>query len=99
MIRMSSRICSGVLGRPRFRFFGLGFFSARIQSRTWTVRHQLPDDLAAEVLGKLDQAIPLFRGNDDAFWQARPQNLVLDLQVFDLAGQFFLRGAGDHKQK
>jgi hypothetical protein len=60
-------------------------------------RRQLPQHFAAQLLREPHQASSFLGRDQDAFRQPGAEDLVLDLQVFDLAGQLFLRGAGDHE--
>jgi hypothetical protein len=60
---------------------------------------QFAQGLTPELLREPDQPRPFLGGYREAFRQPAPQGLVLDLEVFDLAGQFFLRRAGDDQQQ
>ena len=58
-------------------------------------RRQLVQCLA-ELLVELHKPVPFLGGDCDPLGQLVPQDLGLDLQISDLAGQFFVSGAGDH---
>jgi hypothetical protein len=60
---------------------------------------QLAQHLPSQLLRKSYQPVLFFGRDRDAFWQLAAEDFVLDLQVFDLAGQFFLRCAGDYQQE
>ena len=49
-------------------------------------------DCLPQLGAETDQAIPLLVGNRNSIRQLAPKDLVLDLQITDLSGQFFLRG-------
>ena len=51
-----------------------------------------------ELLAKLEESLTLTRLDGDSAGELAPQNLVLDLEVTDLASQFFVRRGGDHVQ-
>src|SRR4051812_27072158 len=46
-----------------------------------------------------DQPVSLLRSDRNAPRELAAENLILDLQVGDLAGQLFARGAGDQQQE
>jgi hypothetical protein len=52
-----------------------------------------------ELRSELDQPVPFLLGHRDAIGQFGTEHLVLELQVSDLRGQFFLGGTGDQKQQ
>jgi hypothetical protein len=53
----------------------------------------------AELLGEPDQAMTFLRGDRDSRGQFAAEDLVFDLQVLDLAGQFLLGRSGDDQQQ
>lgn len=55
--------------------------------------------LPSQFLGKPHQPMLLLGGDGDAFRQLAAEDFVLDLQVFDLAGQLFLGRAGEAPSK
>ncbi len=61
-------------------------------------RDQLVDGLS-ESGAEPDQPVPLLKRDQNTRRQFATQDLVLDLQVLDLAGQFFLGSARDQKQQ
>ena len=61
-------------------------------------RHQLAET-SAELGSELDQPVLFLLGHWHAMGQLRSQDLVLDLQVPDVASQLFLRRTGNQKQQ
>ena len=45
------------------------------------------------------QPLAFLHGDRDSFWQLAPENLILHLEVFNLASQLFLGRTGDHQQQ